>query len=154
MENKIKVKHKKGRFISDWKSVLLVSLKMLFSKRVVVYITMKSSITELIYTRDVLKACGWKSGINTETNTECIAGYAFLGIDMQGCVYTRPNKVEKLSEWFSFDIEPVEEISDNPFQYRFRYELVRPKGCWIPVFPWAGGDELPLDDFEYELEII
>ena len=151
---KIKVKHKKGKFISDWKSVLLVSLKMMFSNRVVVYITFKGGITDLISTEDVLKACGWKSGINTETNTECIAGYSVLDDDLLGWVYTRPNKVEKLNEWFSFDVEPVEEIADNPFQYKFRYELVRPKGCFIPVFPWAGGDELPLNDFEYELEVI
>jgi hypothetical protein len=151
---KIKVKHKKGRFISDWKSVLLVSLKMLFSNRVVVYITFKGGVIGLISTEDVLKACGWKSGINTETNTECIAGYSALDDYLYGWVYTRPNKVEKLNEWFSFDVEPVDEIADNPFKYKFRYELVRPKGCWIPVFPWAGGDELPLNDFEYELEII
>jgi len=91
--------------------------------------------------------------LGRETNTELIAGYSYISNNLHGWYYTRPNKSKHLAEWFSFDVETVPDTSKSPFQYIFKYRLVKPKGCHIPVFPWAGGDELPKNNLHYDVNI-
>lgn len=153
----VTVKHKKGKFRSDWNSLIRVAWKMFFSNEVTVVVTFKANIIDLVSTYDWLKICGWKSGVKTENNTEEIAAYRKWEdknmIDhIEFGVYRRSEIMHDM--WFVSEDNKPQDISDNVWEYKIRYTLKRPKGCWIPVFPWAGGDELPENYFEYKLEML
>lgn len=151
---KLTVKHKKGRFYADWYSTIKIFFFMLWRDEVEGIIYMNTNTVEKISDTSWLKSFGWKSGINTKTNTECIAAYKKMSVSswtekdhMIFGVYKRPN--DDIFDWYIS--EYIDDISTNPYQYVIKYNIKRPKGCFIPVFPYAGGADLPENDYSYTL---
>lgn len=150
---KVTVKHKKGSFYADWYSTIRIFFFMLWRDEVEVTLFMNHNVLRKIQTLDWLKICGWKSWVKTSTNVEEIAAYRKWGklgyqdFDMEFGVYKRIGN----GMWFISDESRPQDISTNPYQYVIKYNIKRPKGCWIPVFPYAGGTDLPENDYSYTL---
>lgn len=146
---KLTVKHKKGRFYADWYSTIRIFFFMLWRDEVEVTLYFNSKDVALISNDSWLKIAGWKSGINTSTNTECIAAYRNINGELDYAEYKRYSNIP--NRWYVNQYGSVKDISTNPYQYVIKYNLKRPKGCFIPVFPWAGGRHLPENDYSYTL---
>lgn len=149
---KVTVKHKAKQFKSDWWSTILIALYLLWYRNYPIEVEVAfDDILDLPLDKkeeDWLKICGWKDGVITKTNKEHMFVYRRLEIgfwdDIDYGAYRRDGKK------VSVNADNLYEL-DAPTSAGMILE--RPKGLWIPCTPWAGGTELPLYPYEYQLTL-
>lgn len=142
---KVTVKHKKGYFRSDFKSTLICIImfywyKFLFVRRVRVSVEMNQPYYKTgVDQNDWCKVFGAKTGVNTETNHEMMLAYRYsLDKEWETAIYLRlPNE-----GFDTFDERKGKNRSDVISLIGF-----------LPVFPWAGGNTTPKNDYSYILEV-
>ena len=148
------VKHRKGSFRSQWHATARLWAKFIWLR----LMGNKVAIVELVFGMDStynqnsinqmdwLKAFGCKSGINTPTNSEHIAAYRYLPKKntFQVCLYKRePNKGFTVVDLKSAELKGI----------RVSFQIKVPLTECLPVGAWAGGDQAPEEDFQYQLKI-
>lgn len=141
----IKVTHKKGKHLSDIRSMIYVVWKMLISRSAFVYVRAGKKFKVDGDIPDWQKVCGWKK-TPIKKVSETLAALRYFDVEPEVCVYKRfretPNKffVSDLREGRSGYIDTSVFIK-------------RKDGEWIPCMPWVEGVEagstLPNDVYYY-----
>lgn len=141
------VKHYKGRFSSNLRASLYVFWHLLFRDEVEVRFSTKEfggmPVDHPEY--DWLKICGWKSGIDTHINREQMAVYRRNKFgQVETAIYNRyPGGKFEVSNVVTHILCPD-----------IVMVVKRPKGCWIPCTPWAGGTHKPKSNYSYNIKFL
>jgi len=147
----ILVKHKAGSPKANKWAVLEASWKAFWNKELNIIVYFDSEINYSADGGDWFKIIGWKSGLNTKTNRELMLAYRVIPVNskkmVQFAIYQRPGNKE--NNQFTADIIDQFIVPEPNTIKVFECKLYRPKKCFIPAYPFAGGDDFAKNDFSY-----
>jgi hypothetical protein len=145
------VQHKAGSPKANKSAILKASWKAFWSRKLDIIVYFDADINYGAAADDWFKIIGWKSGIDTKTNREYILVYRVKLMGrykiIQFGIYQRPGNKE--NNQFTVDIIDQYYVPDPNRIKTFQCKLYRPKKCFIPVYPFAGGDDFTKNDFSY-----
>ena len=150
----IKVKHKKGKFLSNPKSMLYVLWNVGFFK--------KWHFVEFEATKDILRGDGntsWmkiygvKSSIKTTTNSESLAVYRTNKKGNLETAYYYRDGSSHPDDWYVLGRKEHDFRTDGDI-FKREFAIKRRWKEWIPCMPWAGGKTPPNKNIEYKISFI
>ena len=151
----IKVTHKKGKHLSDLKSMLYVLGKMAVSHSAFVYVQVGNGFK--VDVPDWQKVGGWKNRL-VKKESETLAAIRYYADNPEGCKYQRFSSIP--SRFYVSD----ERVGEGGFMNASIF-ISRKEGEWIPCMPWVEGIEdgstldkdvyyyVHIDTFEYVWDV-
>lgn len=152
------VKHKAGSFQEQKSVQLRLTLRFIVDK--LLYLLFKKKVRVKVYfdeksvynmgntnQLDWRKIYGTKSGITTFTNNESILVYRCISPLEKTFQVAR--YIRTANKGFEVENVQTQKLTDKEIMFEEYVELKQ----WLPVTPWAGGDEMNKSNYEYKIKL-